>query len=833
MALYIRQNSEWKQVSSTGFGAGTGDVTPIGTIALWSGSIADIPESHGWYICDGGTYGGVTTPDLRNKFVVGAGTDTQNVWGFDAESGAETFTNGQTSVGVGSTGGSVAHQLIIAEMPRHRHTQWSLTDDHDADGGGYEVWRDESTTDDYTGYAGGDDYHENRPPYYALAYIMKCVATGSGGDFGGDGVAGTDGQIQYNNNGVVGGASTFFYDDSNDRVGIGTDSPTTILELLSSASEVIRVGSGTNESAISFKHNNLDGGLVQVGSRDSYFTVWTKDGSNATSTRRFDITNTGAWLLGGTNGNSSSGYGQSGQVLTSNADGAPTWQDSTGSVDSITISQTNYSSSCTNPITTSGPTNGAIDIAIASTSNAYGTRRIQSSATAPTASDGCDGDIWYTPGSGSGSGGGSGGSGESLNLLKTTYKTEGADGQNTGTHTFQQNLKYVKVWATGGGGNSGGGSSGNPGGRGGASLTAYSIYTAAEAGTSASYYVGRGGHALATPTRIAEASTFNPNGTASELNSGYGEQGGNNGGPDGGVVLPQNYDLSFNNEDTDFGQGGAPSESYGGNRGYAGLIHIEEYYATSSSSSSSSGSNITPIQKLQRETFTIIRNSQTLQIPSNVTAVKLLMIGGGGAGFTATNLANGSTFWRGGVTSDVYQGIFNIADLTTNNQLTITIGDSGTANPSSQSPPSTPGQSTTIVGTEKTLVAPGGSTYGWYPQTSNVNYGIYPNNDVASSELTLIYDGQLAFWGDYGQGAITASITKDKGAVILWYTHSDSSSSSSSGGTDAGQGFFTNDITLTTNTTLPSNKNVGIFGPYTIGNNVTLTVPTGTTFTIV
>ena len=52
-------------------------------------------------------------------------------------------------------------------------------------------------------------------------------------------------------------------------------------------------------------------------------------------------------------------------------------------------------------------------------------------------------------------------------------------------------------------------------------------------------------------------------------------------------------------------------------------------------------------------------------------------------------------------------------------------------------------------------------------------------------------------------------------------------------GTDAGQGFFENDTTLNSSKTLPANKNVGIFGPYTIGNNVTLTVPTGTTFTVV
>ena len=74
--------------------------------------------------------------------------------------------------------------------------------------------------------------------------------------------------------------------------------------------------------------------------------------------------------------------------------------------------------------------------------------------------------------------------------------------------------------------------------------------------------------------------------------------------------------------------------------------------------------------------------------------------------------------------------------------------------------------------------------------------------------------------------------TLDHGHITVYY-ETEGSGSGSGGGTDAGQGFFTNDTTLTTNTTLPSNKNVGIFGPYTIANNVTLTVPTGTTFTVV
>ena len=195
------------------------------------------------------------------------------------------------------------------------------------------------------------------------------------------------------------------------------------------------------------------------------------------------------------------------------------------------------------------------------------------------------------------------------------------------------------------------------------------------------------------------------------------------------------------------------------------------------------GSNLTPLQRLQTETLKIIRDSQTLQIPSNVGAVKIWMMGGGGAGFTATNTGNNTTFWMGGGTARVYEGIFNVADLTTNNQLTITIGGSGYANPSSTSPASTPGGSTTIVGTEKTLVAPGGHTYGYGTGGSNVNYWQYPNNDTASSELTEIYSGQSAFWGSYCQGAISANVSKDKGAIILWYaTYGGSGSSSSSGG---------------------------------------------------
>ena len=177
MGIKIRQDGQWVEVA-----AGSGGSDPVGTIVVWAGSVSTIPSEY--QLCDGGAAAtsalqaitGANVPDLRSRFIVGAGTDTQNVWGFDATTGAETFTNGQTSVCVGSTGGSVAHQLTEAEMPEHRHT----LSDYKRGGTADTI----NTTDgnigevpEHTGYTGGDDYHENRPPYYALCYIIKHTAT--------------------------------------------------------------------------------------------------------------------------------------------------------------------------------------------------------------------------------------------------------------------------------------------------------------------------------------------------------------------------------------------------------------------------------------------------------------------------------------------------------------------------------------------------------------------------------------------------------------------------------------------------------------------------------
>lgn len=95
-------------------------VIPKGTIVLWSGAIATIPN--GWVLCDG-TNG---TPDLRNRFVVGAGSEYS----------------------VGDKGGVKTYPLV-----QFNHTGGSWLED-------LRAFKTVTTLD-------------NRPPYYALCYIMK------------------------------------------------------------------------------------------------------------------------------------------------------------------------------------------------------------------------------------------------------------------------------------------------------------------------------------------------------------------------------------------------------------------------------------------------------------------------------------------------------------------------------------------------------------------------------------------------------------------------------------------------------------------------------------
>ena len=159
-------------------------VIPAGVIVMWSGAVNAVPA--GWVLCDGQN----NTPDLRNRFVVGAG---------------DTYA-------VDATGGSASTTLAAANLPAHTHTFSGTTDSISLTGtatnisetfrargsasgifgktnntsattpsntdtsGTANLTIDASHSHGFSGTTssvGSTSSFTNLPPYLALAYIMK------------------------------------------------------------------------------------------------------------------------------------------------------------------------------------------------------------------------------------------------------------------------------------------------------------------------------------------------------------------------------------------------------------------------------------------------------------------------------------------------------------------------------------------------------------------------------------------------------------------------------------------------------------------------------------
>ncbi len=142
---------------------------PSGGIIIWSGAANAIPS--GWYLCNGSN----STPDLRNRFVIGAGS-TYSVAATGGSKDAIVVSHTHTATSTVTDPGHL-HTIGTADgnfaapstYPAKR--QDVVTADGSYNSGSQTTGITVATTNASTGSSGTD---ANLPPYYALCYIMKA-----------------------------------------------------------------------------------------------------------------------------------------------------------------------------------------------------------------------------------------------------------------------------------------------------------------------------------------------------------------------------------------------------------------------------------------------------------------------------------------------------------------------------------------------------------------------------------------------------------------------------------------------------------------------------------
>lgn len=155
------------QLATTAFAtAAAAAAFPVGGIIMWSGSIATIPS--GWALCNGSN----STPDLRNRFIIGAHSDNAGV--------ANTTVTGTSTLTGGSKDAIVVSHTHTITDPGHLHTYISTEFAYNGgpntarnSGGNVTQNTSTATTGITIDSSGSSGTNANLPPYYALAFIMK------------------------------------------------------------------------------------------------------------------------------------------------------------------------------------------------------------------------------------------------------------------------------------------------------------------------------------------------------------------------------------------------------------------------------------------------------------------------------------------------------------------------------------------------------------------------------------------------------------------------------------------------------------------------------------
>jgi microcystin-dependent protein len=160
-------------------------VVPVGGIIQWSGSIGNIPP--GWALCDGSN----GTPDMRDKFIVGAG----GKYAVGATGGAATVdashTHGYGTIAIasnvhshgvmGKTSSGAAHTLALESVAVQTGAGARVVQSVELFGAAAHSHSiNFATAEDAHSHSisgstatGGNVKEENLPPFYALAFIMR------------------------------------------------------------------------------------------------------------------------------------------------------------------------------------------------------------------------------------------------------------------------------------------------------------------------------------------------------------------------------------------------------------------------------------------------------------------------------------------------------------------------------------------------------------------------------------------------------------------------------------------------------------------------------------
>jgi len=268
-------------------------------------------------------------------------------------------------------------------------------------------------------------------------------------------VIGSTTQIPYNNAGTMAGSASLLFDGTTMTVGgIGTAaaSPSSIKFKITSTTtgagivQGFRI-EGNSSTFIDVGRDGSNGAFIirqQQGATEGADAFAIVSQMNGTPVERFRIISTGAFTLGGS-GATASGYGASGQVLTSNGTAAPTWQSTSGF--------------------TGGTIANAITITSASPQITLGTTGIDGQVIAATGS--ATGRNLVLQG---GNGGGTGNNGGTVNIVGGLASTNGVGGA------------IVLTGGTGNNAATSGGSITIPGGTGGSVAGTLSILTQAGSG---------------------------------------------------------------------------------------------------------------------------------------------------------------------------------------------------------------------------------------------------------------------------------------------------------------------------------------------------------------